>query len=191
MEVILFTCLTPKALEGVSWHLIWKFYTKSFASFRSVSVHYAPTSHEAQIEFIQTSWRKLMTWKLIQNVKYRSVTSIWNIFRYGVYLSLKVSINDLFISPWRKALLEKLKVNQMCKKCPAFYEIRRFITVFTRVGHRSISWARCIQSTTSHRFPKIHSNIIFLSKRRSSEWSLPFRFSDQNAVEVSHLYHAK
>jgi hypothetical protein len=31
-------------------------------------------------------------------------------------------------------------------------------------------------------FPKIHSNIIFPSKPTSSEWSLPFRFSDQNVV---------
>jgi hypothetical protein len=29
-------------------------------------------------------------------------------------------------------------------------------------------------------FPKIHSSIIFLSTTRSSEWSLSFRFSDQN-----------
>jgi hypothetical protein len=31
-------------------------------------------------------------------------------------------------------------------------------------------------------FPKMHSNIIFPPTPRSSEWSLPFRFSDQNVV---------
>jgi hypothetical protein len=39
-------------------------------------------------------------------------------------------------------------------------------------------------------FPKIHSNIIFPSTRRSSEWSLPFRFSDKNFLRISYLLHA-
>jgi hypothetical protein len=34
-------------------------------------------------------------------------------------------------------------------------------------------------------FPKIHFNIIFLSTFRSSTWSLPFRFSDQNFIRIS------
>jgi len=38
-------------------------------------------------------------------------------------------------------------------------------------------------------FPKIHSNIISLPMPRSSEWFLPFRFSDQNFVCISHLSH--
>jgi hypothetical protein len=36
--------------------------------------------------------------------------------------------------------------------------------------------------------PKIHFSIIFPPTPRSPEWSLPFRFSDQNIVCVSHLY---
>jgi hypothetical protein len=39
-------------------------------------------------------------------------------------------------------------------------------------------------------FPEIHSNIILLSTSRSSEWFLPFRFSDQNFVSISHLSHS-
>jgi hypothetical protein len=38
--------------------------------------------------------------------------------------------------------------------------------------------------------PKIHSNIIFPSMPRSSQWSLPFRPSNQNTVCTSHLSHA-
>jgi len=33
----------------------------------------------------------------------------------------------------------------------------------------------------------IHSNIIFPSTSRSSDWSLPFRSSDQNFLCISHL----
>jgi hypothetical protein len=38
--------------------------------------------------------------------------------------------------------------------------------------------------------PKIHSNIILPSTRRSWQWSLPFRFIGQNFVCTSHLPHA-
>jgi hypothetical protein len=36
-------------------------------------------------------------------------------------------------------------------------------------------------------FPSIHSNIIFPSMPRSSEWSLPFSFSDKNLLFTSYL----
>jgi len=39
-------------------------------------------------------------------------------------------------------------------------------------------------------FTKIDSDITFPSTPRSSEWSLPFRFSDQNIICISYLSHA-
>jgi len=39
-------------------------------------------------------------------------------------------------------------------------------------------------------FPKINSNIILPSMAISSEWSAPFRFSNQNIVCISHISHA-
>jgi len=39
-------------------------------------------------------------------------------------------------------------------------------------------------------FTNINSNIIFPSTPRSSTWSFPFKFSNQNFVCISHLYHA-
>jgi len=50
------------------------------------------------------------------------------------------------------------------------------------------------QIHTIHNFPPyfliIHSNIILPYTPRSSEWSLPYRFSDQNFVFISNFYTA-
>jgi len=43
------------------------------------------------------------------------------------------------LTPWRRALLEKLAGSQIVKKYPAFYGIRRFITAFTIACHLSLS----------------------------------------------------
>jgi hypothetical protein len=48
------------------------------------------------------------------------------------------------------ALLEKPPIVKLLRNFPAFYAIRRFITVFTRVLHWSLSWASSIQFTPSH-----------------------------------------
>jgi len=51
---------------------------------------------------------------------------------------------------WSSVLRKKLIVTQLLKKLPTFFGTRRFITVFTKTNHLSLSWARCIQSTSSH-----------------------------------------
>jgi hypothetical protein len=45
------------------------------------------------------------------------------------------------LTPGSRVLLEKLS-SQLVKKFPAFYGTRRFITVFTRAHHLSLSRAR-------------------------------------------------
>ena len=50
------------------------------------------------------------------------------------------------ITPWSTVLHEKLTVSRLVKKFLAFYGTRRFITVFIRTRHLSLSWARSIQS---------------------------------------------
>jgi len=57
--------------------------------------------------------------------------------------------------------------------------------MFTRAHHLSHSWATCIQSTPFHPV-SLRSIIIIPSMLRSSEWSLSFRFSDQNYVHICH-----
>jgi hypothetical protein len=43
------------------------------------------------------------------------------------------------LTPWSRVLPEKLKCPKLLKKFPAFYGTRRFITVFTRARHLSLS----------------------------------------------------
>jgi len=47
-------------------------------------------------------------------------------------------------TPRSRILLEKLTGSQLVKKFLAFCGTRRFITVFTRARHLSLSWARSI-----------------------------------------------
>jgi len=76
----------------------------------------------------------------------------------SVYLFAKVTK----LTAWSRALLDKLTVTQLDQKFPAFNGSRRFITVFTANRHWSLSWARCIQSTTFHP-SSLTSSLILLS----------------------------
>jgi hypothetical protein len=51
---------------------------------------------------------------------------------------------------WNGVLPEKLTGPHLLKKFPAFYGTRRFITVFTRVRHLCLSWARSFLSIASY-----------------------------------------
>jgi hypothetical protein len=64
-----------------------------------------------------------------------------------------------YLRSW--ALLEKLPIVQLLKNFPAFYGTRRFISMFTRALHWSLSWARSLQSITSH--PISLRSILILS----------------------------
>jgi hypothetical protein len=55
--------------------------------------------------------------------------------------------------PWRWVLLDKPPVAQLLKNILTLLGTRRFITVFTRALHRSLSWARWIQSIPSYPIP--------------------------------------
>jgi len=44
----------------------------------------------------------------------------------------------------------KVNIHSIRKKYPAFYRIRRFITIYTRTRHWSLFWARWNQSTYSY-----------------------------------------
>jgi hypothetical protein len=70
-------------------------------------------------------------------------------------------------------------------KFSVFYAIQRFITVFTRAHHLSISWPRWILSPPYHSIFFNHFNIVLLSTLRSSKISLSLRFESQNFICTS------
>jgi hypothetical protein len=91
-------------------------------------------------------------------------------------------------------LPEKLKCPKLLKKFPAFYGTRRFITIFTRARHLSLSWPRLIQSMPHppSNLSKIYFNIILPSMPGSYKWSLSLRFTHYSPVlkslELLHSY---
>jgi hypothetical protein len=64
---------------------------------------------------------------------------------------------------------EKLPIMHLLKNFPAFYGTRRFIAVFTRAIHWSLSWARWIQFIPSHPILLFTSflHLLFLSSPKS------------------------
>jgi hypothetical protein len=66
---------------------------------------------------------------------------------------------------WSWVLLEKLPIVQLLKNFPAFYGTRRFITMFTRALHWSLSWATSIQSIPSHPISLRSISILFTHLR--------------------------
>jgi hypothetical protein len=91
------------------------------------------------------------------------------------------------LSTWSRVLLYKLSVTHMIKKFSSFYGTRRFVTVFTRVLHWTLSWVKWIQSTPSYPIFSIHFNIILPFMSRYTEWSLHFRYSSQSSVCIFHV----
>ena len=59
-------------------------------------------------------------------------------------------VTPYILTPWCRALLEKLTGLQLVKKFPAFHGTRRFITALTSVRHLSLSWTSPIQSIYPH-----------------------------------------
>jgi len=68
---------------------------------------------------------------------------------------------------------------EQSQEFPIVYGTQRLVTAFTRARHWSLSWDRCIQSTTTQIISMIiHCYTVFPSIPMYSEWSLPCRFSD-------------
>jgi hypothetical protein len=71
------------------------------------------------------------------------------------------------LTSWSWTLLEKQTIVQLLKNFPAFYGTRRFVTVFIRVLHRPLSWARSVQSIPPH--PTV-SMMWLVNTKQLVEW---------------------
>jgi len=134
--------------------------------------------------------RKTFWTRYIHYYYYYYVAEFLKIFKANSPFSISYLAGKFFIISWSWVLPEKLTVPQPVKKCPTFYVTRRFITIFIRARHLSLSWARSIQSilryhiswrcysiycvvltrmTVEHVLLKIHFNTILPSTRNSLE----------------------
>ena len=71
------------------------------------------------------------------------------------------SLGTYLLTPWCRALLEKLTGLQLVKKFPAYHGTWRFITALTSVRHLSLSCASPIQSIYPH--PTSWRSVLILS----------------------------
>jgi hypothetical protein len=55
------------------------------------------------------------------------------------FIRVEVLAGVTKLTPWSRVLPEKLKCPKLLKEFPAFYGIRRFITVYTRARNLSLS----------------------------------------------------
>jgi hypothetical protein len=92
--------------------------------------------------------------------------------------------------PIQQSPSESGKSLSQLRNPPSLYRNLSFITVFKRAHHWSLSWGRCIQSTTSS--PISLRCILKLSSHLGLGLrnSLLFRFPDQNLVWISRFTHA-
>ena len=96
------------------------------------------------------------------------------------------------LTPWSRALLEKLPGLQLVKKFPAFCGTRRFITAFTNARHMSLSSASSNQSIPPH--PTSWRSILILSSHLSlglPSGFFPSGFPHQNPVHAPPLPHTR
>ena len=105
---------------------------------------------------------------------------------------LPTVIITYLLTPWCRALLEKLTRLQLVKKFPTFHGTRRFITALTnRPPHFSIlGQPNPVHIPTSHLL-EIHPNIIHPSTPRSPQWSLQLRLPHQDPIHPPLLTHTR
>ena len=99
------------------------------------------------------------------------------------------NIVPYLLTPWCRALLEKLTGFQLVKKFPAFHGTRRFITAFTSVRHLSLSWASPIQSIYPHPTSWISILILSTHLRLGLPSGLSLRLPHQDPVHPPLLAH--
>jgi hypothetical protein len=128
-------------------------YSKVFIQFRGILKGFAAQRFMVRSCFsYQTGEQRLVSclWLLFRHFRdYHPCLE--TIFSFGNFKTWHSKIHCL--SPthsWSWVLLEEPPIVQPLKNFPEFYGTRRFITVFTRTLHWSLSWASSVQSIPFH-----------------------------------------
>jgi hypothetical protein len=122
---------------------------------------------------------------VLSSIKFQDRTLAWPLpcRSFPTHLSSIVPTSNMWV-------YTDVAVAQLLRNFPTFYGTRRFIIMFTRALHYSLSWARSIQSIPPHPVShKIHLNIVLPPISRSSQWSLSFWCSCQNAICIPLFLH--
>ena len=108
---------------------------------------------KVKISLLVSGFSKRGTWQIILE---NSQISSWIMIRPGV-----AYLHAYLLTPWNKAILNKLTCSQLVNKFASFYGTRMFITSFTSARHLSLSWDKSVQSMHSH--PISWRSILILS----------------------------
>jgi hypothetical protein len=131
--------------------------------------HWASSRHFLSSRPVSLGSFTFSFWPLLQNIRWSSLRLYkWLSCRcnlsYVAYLLYKAWTDRgpayCIYTTWSWVLLEKTPIAQLLKNF-TFYGTRRFIAVFTRALHWSLSWARSIQSIPPH--PISLRSILILS----------------------------
>jgi hypothetical protein len=115
-------------------------------------------SQREVVYFVIDSVRKLLdtpsfaswSWLICNETCFSTPTSPLYQVKLFIAVNNETKEHTDCLTPCSRALLEKLIITLPDNEFPVFYRTQRFITVFTRARHWSLSWVRWIQSTTSH-----------------------------------------
>jgi hypothetical protein len=86
-------------------------------------------------------------------------------------------------TPWSRVLLEKLTVAQRLNQFPTFYGTKVSITLFIWTSHRTLSWAKWIQSTPWHTIFIRTILILYFHRCQGFLCDIPFSFFLDQSVQ--------
>jgi hypothetical protein len=133
---------------------------------------YTPRSGNVKMPFVQILW-----WEQNQNLnQWKWWFSVWLCASAWIrWDEAIISFSKYLIHSTRICFLKKVTDVQLLKKLLSFYETRKFVTLYTRARHWSLSWITWDQFTPYTLLLKFRQVPILTHVRLSQKESLPLR----------------